>query len=71
MVPPSVLMSAAPVLAQAANAPDNESSVNKYKALAAGFQAHLSKPVEPDELVGLVARLGVSTPSLSLVPANK
>ena len=32
-----LLMSAAPVLAQAANAPDNDASVNKYKALAAGF----------------------------------
>lgn len=33
-----VLMTAAPALAQAAQAAaDNESSVNKYKALAAGF----------------------------------
>ena len=32
-----VLASAAPALAQAASAPDNVESVNKYKALAAGF----------------------------------
>src|SRR3982750_1260597 len=32
-----LLMSAAPVLAQAASAPDNESSVNKYRAIAIGF----------------------------------
>jgi F-type H+-transporting ATPase subunit c len=31
-----VLMTAAPVLAQAA-APDNEASVNKYRAIAIGF----------------------------------
>jgi CheY-like chemotaxis protein len=27
------------------------------KALAAGFDAHLTKPVEPDALVALIARL--------------
>ncbi|HEX8719993.1 MAG TPA: ATP synthase F0 subunit C [Pyrinomonadaceae bacterium] len=32
-----VLMSAAPAFAQAAGAADNAESVNKYKALAAGF----------------------------------
>lgn len=32
-----LLASAAPALAQAANAPDNENSVNKYRVLAAGF----------------------------------
>ena len=32
-----VLMTAAPAFAQATGAADNDSSVNKYKALAAGF----------------------------------
>ena len=30
---------------------------DRAAALAAGFQAHLAKPVEPEELVSLVARL--------------
>ena len=33
-------------------------SVDRMKALAAGFQAHLAKPAEPADLVALVARLG-------------
>jgi CheY-like chemotaxis protein len=30
---------------------------DRLKALAAGFQAHMAKPIEPDELVGLVSTL--------------
>ena len=33
------------------------SSMDKSKALAAGYQAHLSKPVELDQLVATIARL--------------
>ena len=36
---------------------------NRQRALAAGFQMHLSKPADPFELVTLVARLvGVTLP---------
>ncbi|MEG4506643.1 PAS domain S-box protein [Microcoleus sp. F6_B4] len=31
--------------------------INQQQALAAGFQRHISKPVEPDELVEAIARL--------------
>ncbi|MEG4582941.1 ATP-binding protein, partial [Microcoleus sp. MON1_C5] len=31
--------------------------INQQQALAAGFQIHVSKPVEPDELVNAIARL--------------
>jgi hypothetical protein len=31
--------------------------------MAAGFDYHLVKPVDPDALHGLVARLGESTPA--------
>jgi CheY-like chemotaxis protein len=31
--------------------------VDREQAIAAGFQKHLSKPVEPDELVAVVANL--------------
>ncbi|MEG4211833.1 PAS domain S-box protein [Microcoleus sp. S13_B4] len=31
--------------------------INQQQALAAGFQIHISKPVEPDELVKAIARL--------------
>jgi PAS domain S-box-containing protein len=31
--------------------------LNKRKALAAGFQTHLSKPVEPNELISLIAQI--------------
>src|SRR6476661_5310973 len=31
--------------------------INQQQALAAGFQRHISKPVEPDELVKAIARL--------------
>ncbi|MEG4146783.1 PAS domain S-box protein [Microcoleus sp. Pol12B5] len=31
--------------------------INQQQALAAGFQIHISKPVEPDELVQAIARL--------------
>lgn len=31
--------------------------INQQQALAAGFQMHISKPVEPDELVKAIARL--------------
>jgi signal transduction histidine kinase/ActR/RegA family two-component response regulator len=34
----------------------------KHQAMAAGFDYHLVKPVNPDALHGLVARLGKSTP---------
>ena len=34
----------------------------KQQAMAAGFDYHLVKPVDPDALHGLVARLGKSTP---------
>jgi signal transduction histidine kinase/response regulator RpfG family c-di-GMP phosphodiesterase len=45
---------------------------DRIKALKAGFAAHVSKPVEPDELIGLIAQIaqaGASgaPPSLSLV----
>ena len=32
-------------------------SIDRLKALSAGFQAHLSKPAEPAEVVALVASL--------------
>ena len=41
-----------PVLALTAYAREQERAL----ALAAGFDAHLSKPITPDELVGWVAR---------------
>jgi signal transduction histidine kinase/ActR/RegA family two-component response regulator len=45
---------------------------DRARALAAGFQAHMSKPVEPDELIDLVARVaGASSPGPALVPAEK
>jgi CheY-like chemotaxis protein len=31
--------------------------INQQQALAAGFQMHISKPVEPEELVKAIARL--------------
>jgi CheY-like chemotaxis protein len=31
--------------------------INQQQALAAGFQLHLSKPIEPDRLVGAIATL--------------
>jgi len=34
----------------------------KQQAMAAGFDYHLVKPVDPDALHGLVAQLGKSTP---------
>ena len=45
---------------------------DRMKALKAGFAAHVSKPVEPDELIGLIAQIaqaGASrdSPALSLV----
>jgi CheY-like chemotaxis protein len=33
-------------------------SQDRDRALAAGYQLHLSKPIEPDALVDAVARLG-------------
>ena len=30
---------------------------DRRRALAAGYQAHLAKPVDPDELISLVARM--------------
>lgn len=36
--------------------------VNREQALAAGFQAHLSKPVEPRELVAAIAELTQTNP---------
>jgi CheY-like chemotaxis protein len=35
---------------------------NKQQAMAAGFDYHLVKPVNPDDLNGLVARLGKGEP---------
>ena len=32
-------------------------SDDRRRALAAGFQIHLSKPVDPDELISAVARM--------------
>jgi CheY-like chemotaxis protein len=46
---------------------------DRTKALNAGFAAHVSKPVEPDELIGLIAQIaqggagGGGSPALSLV----
>ena len=46
---------------------------DRTKALNAGFAAHVSKPVEPDELIGLIAQIaqggagGGGSPTLSLV----
>ena len=34
-------------------------SEDRARALACGYQAHLAKPVEPDELIGAIASLGV------------
>lgn len=31
--------------------------LNQKQALAAGFQVHISKPVEPEELIGAIANL--------------
>ncbi len=31
--------------------------INQQQALAAGFEMHISKPVEPEELVNAIARL--------------
>jgi CheY-like chemotaxis protein len=36
---------------------------DRRRALAAGFQVHLAKPVDPGELTAVVARLGRKTPS--------
>lgn len=33
------------------------SVTDKLRTLAAGFQAHLSKPVEPEKLIGLICQL--------------
>jgi len=44
---------------------------DRAKALAAGYQAHMSKPVEPDELVDLAAQVAASGPAPTLVPAEK
>jgi signal transduction histidine kinase/ActR/RegA family two-component response regulator len=45
---------------------------DRARALAAGFQAHMSKPVEPDELVELVSQVAAANaPAPSLVPAEK
>jgi signal transduction histidine kinase len=42
---------------------------DRLKALAAGFNAHLSKPVEPEELTAAVSKLAKATKSASkLVP---
>jgi len=32
--------------------------INQQQALLVGFQGHLSKPIDPDELIAAVARLG-------------
>jgi signal transduction histidine kinase/two-component SAPR family response regulator len=40
---------------------------DRAKALAAGFHAHLAKPIEPEDLVSLVARLA-GQPSPTLTP---
>jgi len=48
----------APALALTAYAREED----RLKSLAAGFQAHLSKPVEPDELVSLVSQLATGGP---------
>jgi CheY-like chemotaxis protein len=44
---------------------------DRLKALGAGFQAHLAKPVEPDELITMLLSLAstVSPPPQTLVPA--
>jgi CheY-like chemotaxis protein len=34
---------------------------DRTQALSAGFQMHLAKPVEPDELANVVAKLAAST----------
>jgi CheY-like chemotaxis protein len=39
---------------------------DRTRALAAGFQAHMSKPVEPDELIDLVARVAGANPAPAL-----
>jgi len=36
---------------------------DRRRALAAGFQVHLAKPVDPGELTAVVARLGRKLPS--------
>jgi signal transduction histidine kinase/ActR/RegA family two-component response regulator len=51
-----------PAIALTAYARDED----RTRALAAGFQAHMSKPVEPDELVNLVARVAGSFPAPAL-----
>jgi signal transduction histidine kinase len=44
---------------------------DRLKALGAGFQAHLAKPVEPDELITMLLSLAstVTPPPQTLVPA--
>jgi len=37
-------------------------SEDSHRALAEGFQNHLSKPIEPKELVDLVATLSTAQP---------
>jgi signal transduction histidine kinase len=44
---------------------------DRAKALAAGYQAHMSKPVEPEELIELAARVVAGGPAPTLLPAEK
>jgi CheY-like chemotaxis protein len=38
--------------------------MNQQQALAAGFHMHLSKPVEPDQLISMIASLVVRSQHL-------
>ena len=40
-------------------------SADRRRALLAGFHVHLSKPVEPDELLAVIASLGRITPGMA------
>jgi CheY-like chemotaxis protein/anti-sigma regulatory factor (Ser/Thr protein kinase) len=45
---------------------------DRNRALAAGFQAHLAKPVEPDDLISTLRRLaGTNSPTPALEPVGK
>jgi signal transduction histidine kinase len=45
-------------------------SVDGERALAAGFQAHVMKPVDPDRLVALIASLARGAPGAGRAPAR-
>jgi len=55
-----------PAVALTAYARDED----RAASLAAGFQAHLAKPIEPDELIAVAARLAPSALTPAMENAN-